>query len=102
MTEILHFRGCPNWETARRVVERVGSELGLEPELRLVEVSDAETAVKLRFLGSPTVRVDGRDVEPGVEEREDFVLACRVYWLDSGARGVPAEQWIRDALARVS
>lgn len=100
--EILYFRGCPNWENARRLVERVASELGVAPELRLVEVPDPETAVRLCFLGSPTIRVEGRDVEPGAEDRDDFVLACRVYRLDSGGGGLPAEQWVRDALAGAS
>jgi hypothetical protein len=48
----------------------VSDELGLTPEIRLVNVSDAADAERLRFLGSPTIRVDGRDVEPGADERE--------------------------------
>jgi hypothetical protein len=96
--EILYFRGCPHWESARRLVERVAGDVGVEPELRLIEVPDAETAVALRFLGSPTIRVEGRDVEPGADDRDAFVLACRIYRLDSSASGLPAEAWIRDAL----
>ena len=49
------------------------------PELRLVNVPDPDAAKRLRFLGSPTVRIDGRDVEPGAGHRDDFVLACRVF-----------------------
>ena len=61
--EILYFDGCPNHEPARELVEQVAAELGLQAEIELVEVADAETATRLRFLGSPSVRVDGRDVE---------------------------------------
>lgn len=100
--EILSFAGCPNREAARQLVERVARELGLAPELRLVEVEDADAAVALRFLGSPTVRVDGVDVEPGAGEREDFALACRVYRTQHGFAGLPDERWIRDALAAAS
>jgi hypothetical protein len=63
-------------------------------------VPDADAAVALRFLGSPTVRVDGHDVEPGADERRDFVLACRVYQTDQGTAGEPDEAWIRAALKR--
>ena len=52
----------------------------------------------MRFLGSPTIRVDGRDVEPGADERDEFVLACRIYRTPAGLRGEPAEAWVRDAL----
>jgi len=96
--EILYFDGCPNHEPARALVERVAAELQLEPTIDLVAVADAESAAELRFLGSPTVRVDGRDVEPGASERQEFVLSCRVYRTERGLGGQPDETWIRDAL----
>ena len=96
--EILYFDGCPNYEPARALVEQVAAELGLQTEIRLVEVPDAETATRLRFLGSPSVRVDGRDVEPGADERSDFVLSCRVYRSERGLVGQPEADWIRSAL----
>lgn len=96
--EILYFVGCPNYQAACALVERISSELGIDPELRMVEVPDAETAERLKFLGSPTIRVDGNDVEPGADARAPFVLACRVYRLDSGYSGLPDEHWVRRAL----
>ena len=57
--EILYFEGCPNHEPARALVERIAEQLRLEPKIALVEVGDPESAVELRFLGSPTVRIDG-------------------------------------------
>jgi len=96
--EILYFDGCPNHEAALALVERVAAELHVEPETDLVEVRDREAAVQLRFLGSPTVRVDGRDVEPGADERGDFVLSCRVYRTERGFSGQPDPDWVREAL----
>lgn len=100
--EILYFEGCPNHELARALVEQVATQLALRPrvdlDLDLVLVADAEAAANLRFLGSPTVRVDGRDVEPGAEDRREFAISCRVYRGESGFSGQPEERWIRDAL----
>jgi hypothetical protein len=96
--EILYFDGCPNHEPARAVVERVAAELHLDPSIDSVEVVDSGSVAELRFLGSPTIRVDGRDVEPGAEERHEFVLACRVYRSERGLAGRPEEAWIREAL----
>jgi len=70
--QILFFEGCPNHQQASELVEQVAHELGLQPEIALVEVTDVEAAERLRFLGSPTIRVEGRDVEPGADERDDF------------------------------
>ena len=98
--QILYFDGCPNHEAARALVERIAAELELQPEIDMVEVPDAASAKALRFLGSPTVRVGGRDVEPGAEARGDFVVSCRVYRSERGFSGQPYEDWIRSALAR--
>ena len=96
--EILHFEGCPNYEPVRALVERLARKLRVEPEIELVEVADPEAAVALRFLGSPTVRVNGVDVEPGAADRRDFVFACRLYRSAGGASEQTEEDWIRDAL----
>ena len=96
--EILYFEGCPNYEASRTLVARLAEELGIEPHIELLEVVDADAAVALRFLGSPTVRVDGVDVEPGAGERGDYALACRVYRSGHGVVAQPHEQWVRDAL----
>jgi hypothetical protein len=98
--DLLFFDGCPNWQQTRALVERLSSDLHIDVDLRLVEVLDHEAAVSLRFLGSPTVRVNGADVEPGAEARRDFVYACRVYRSERGFSGQPDEAWIRAALAR--
>jgi hypothetical protein len=84
------------------LVERIAAELRVEPEIRLVEVPDPDAALELRFLGSPTIRVDGRDVEPGADRRRDFVLSCRVYRSERGFAGQPDETWIREALAEAA
>jgi hypothetical protein len=100
LVEILYFDGCPNHEAARELVRRVSAELGLEPELRLVNIPDEEVARRLRFLGSPTIRVNGRDVDPQTWGRDDYRLSCRVYRTDRGLTGQPEERWIREALLR--
>ncbi len=100
--DVLYFEGCPNHRPARALVERIAAKLRVEPEIRLVEVPDADAALELRFLGSPTIRVDGRDVEPGADRRRDFVFACRVYRGERGFTGQPDETWIREALAEAA
>ena len=74
--EILYFDGCPNHDGARALVARIAAELRVEPNVELVEVADPDAASELRFLGSPSIRVNGRDVEPGAQERRDFVYSC--------------------------
>ena len=100
--EILSFEGCPNHEPTLTLVKGIAAELGVEPALELVEVRDADAVTRLRFLGSPTVRVDGRDVEPGTDARDDFAFSCRVYRSERGLLGHPDETWIREALIKAA
>ncbi len=100
--EILYFDGCPNHGPAPSLVERIAAELGVEPDIELVRVADADEARRLRFLGSPTVRVDGVDVEPAARKRGDFAFSCRVYRGEHGVSGEPDEGWIREALAKAA
>jgi hypothetical protein len=98
VVELLYFDGCPSHErllpTVERIVGRAGAELGV----RAVETLEAAEAE--RFLGSPTLRVNGIDVDPGAAERIDFGLKCRIYRSEEGQSGVPPEAWIRAALDR--
>jgi len=96
--ELLYFEGCPNHGVARASIERIAAEEDVLIDLRAVEVTSQEEVEATRFLGSPSIRVNGRDVEPGADDRETFVFACRVYQTDAGIRGQPSDDWIRAAL----
>lgn len=100
LVEILYFDGCPNHHPAIALVERISRELGIEPNLRLVNVPDQQTAQRLRFLGSPTIRVGGVDVEPRTGERDDYALSCRIFRSGADVSGQPDVRWVRDALVR--
>ena len=100
--EVLTFEGCPHAQPALELVERVVNELGLDATIRRVDVPDLQSAETHRFLGSPTIRVNGHDVEPGADERSEFVLSCRVYRTGGSLKGAPDERWLRDALTAVA
>ena len=100
LVEILSFAGCPNHLGAIELVERVSGEVGLDPEIRVLDVPDHDAAEQLRFLGSPTIRVGGLDVDPRAEERSDYALSCRVFRTETGIAGQPDARWVRDALLR--
>jgi hypothetical protein len=97
--EVLYFEGCPNVGASVALVQRVVSELRVDADLQLVEVAGEADAIDHHFLGSPSVRVDGTDVEPGADQRSDYAFACRIYRTESGLAPRPTEEWIRAALA---
>ena len=94
--ELLYFDGCPSHERLLPTVEQLAAHNGAQLELRRVETPEA--AEHERFLGSPTVRVNGVDVDPTAAERNDFGLKCRLYRSAEGVSPLPPEHWIQAAL----
>lgn len=100
--ELLWFDDCPNHEAAEAMVRDVLREAGVSAVINRIEVPDEATGKAVIFPGSPTIRIDGRDVEPGWEECEDCTPRCRLYATSEGLRGLPERQWIVDSVRAAS
>ena len=92
--EVLYFEGCPNHESTVKRVKDVIDELGIVAEIVEVEISGPEDAVARRFHGSPSVHVDGVDIDPEARDRTNYGYACRTY----GGEGDPPRGLIIAAL----
>ena len=93
--ELLYFEGCPHHRPTIELVRDVMEELAVVADVREVEVRNHDDAVRLKFIGSPSIRVDGADVEPGTDEGESYALSCRMY----AGSGVPPRDLVRAALS---
>lgn len=98
--EILFFASCPGWQAAMERVQQVVAEEGLDDgvAVRAIPVETEHEAVRLQFLGSPTVRIDGRDVDPTASSKTTFGLQCRLYDNAGRIEKVPSSDMIRRAL----
>jgi hypothetical protein len=83
---------------AINVVEQVVEETGIPVEVEVIDVKTLAQAKKLQFPGSPTIRVDGRDVDRGPNGHDDVSLDDRVYRTGRGLAGWPDAQWVREAI----
>lgn len=98
--ELLYFDGCPSHEAFLPRLRELLAQAGVDAPVLHRRVESDDAAHQERFLGSPTLRVDGVDVDPGAAQREDYGLKCRLYSTRDGLRGVPADEWVLDALTR--
>lgn len=96
--EVLYFEGCPNHApTVERVREVLQSE-NETTDVQEIEVRTQVEAESMGFLGSPSVRINGLDIEPDARSLKSYGLSCRTY-LDGPTRsGVPSSELIRLAL----
>ncbi len=98
--EVLYFDGCPSHAALLPHLHRLLERGGVRIPVVQTRIEDDEAAQEHCFLGSPSVRVDGEDVEPNAGERRDFGMRCRLYATPDGLRGTPPDAWIVTALAR--
>ena len=97
--ELLYTADCPGYVTAAELIRKVLSETGIPARLELVPVETQEQAQRLRFIGSPTVRVDGLDLDPYVTfAATDFGLRCRKYQDGHQERGWPSKRQLKDVI----
>jgi hypothetical protein len=98
--ELLWWRECPSWERALAELREEMAAVGLDPtRVKVREIDTDEAAEREEFVGSPTIRVDGRDLQP--PDGEPVGLTCRVYRLRDGrVSPLPDRTDVREALAR--
>ena len=92
--DVLFVPGCPNHEPAVESLRNVLRSQALNVTIQEIAVTDEEMARSLKFPGSPTVRINGRDVESTTQQ--SYGLACRIY---SGGTGVPPLDVLQNAVA---
>jgi peroxiredoxin len=96
--ELLYWDGCPSHPEALELLESVLAARGIEARVALQRVETQDEAVARQFPGSPTIRIDGRDVDPaGAGARPS--LTCRIYRRPNGTVSpVPSKEQIEMAL----
>ena len=95
--EVFYIGGCPNHEPTVERVKAMLMDLGVAGEVVESAVNDPATASALRFLGSPTVQVNGVDVEPSARTSNQFGFMCRTYLNGPRQEGIPSRALIREA-----
>jgi hypothetical protein len=96
--ELLYWEGCPSHPEALELLERVLAERGIDDGVEVREVVTQEQAEAERFPGSPTIRIEGRDIDPeGAQARP--ALTCRIYRVRDGrVSPVPSREQIEEAI----
>lgn len=88
--QILYFEGCPNHPPSVELVGEVVKALDVDVTIEEVEVKGQEDAQEHQFLGSPTILIDGIDIEPSARSRTNFGFSCRTY----DGEGLPSRDMV--------
>jgi glutaredoxin len=100
VVEILYTDVCPFWKETLRLVEEVNFELKAQATIKKVRVISEKDAKKLGFPGSPTVRINGVDIDPDSKPSEGYI-GCRIYKHKGGTFEFPPKDMIKSAFRRL-
>ena len=95
---ILFIEGCPSVLSAAKHIKEVIAEEAIDAEISLVLIETLEDARRLHFTGSPTVRINGMDIEANVRDNKDYGLRSRTYYIDGKKTGCPSKSMIKNAI----
>ena len=94
--DLLYFDDCPSWEKVMADLETIQKEGSLEFSIHLLNMKSDEEASRLKFLGSPSIQINGIDLWP--EDRPSYAMNCRMYQTADGLKGWPTLDMIRQKL----
>jgi hypothetical protein len=97
--EFFYWEGCASHPEALESLRQLLDERGIEAEIELREIHTDEDAEAVGFPGSPTIRIDGRDVDQA-GAFGPASLSCRIYHLPDGrVSPVPSREQLEEALS---
>jgi hypothetical protein len=97
--EVLYVAGCPSHPAAVKLVRDILAAEGVDAKIHEVLVRNEGMASEFKFAGSPTIRINGRDVAGELHEGQSFALSCRLY-AGSKQVGLPAAEVVHRAVLR--
>lgn len=95
--ECLYFEGCPSYKQALDYLKEIIDEEKLDAYIELVLVESPEDAQKVGFQGSPSIIIDGIDLE---DKNDGFSFNCRLYDIDGELTGIPSKEFIRKKILK--
>lgn len=99
--EFLYFPDCPSHERALQLLQEVLEEEGVSDPIQIYCVETEEQVQLHRFVGSPTIRINGQDIDPRLAPATPYRLTCRLYLHeDSRPSPLPSRGMIQTAVRR--
>jgi len=119
--QLLYILDCPWCVKTKKLIRESLEELGVEAGLEEILIDSDEKAEKYEFLGSPTVRINGKDIQEEVskgqclpceeiveyeQESTDFVkqecrCGCRIYFYKGNQYPYPPKEMIEEAIMKL-
>jgi len=98
--DILFIDGCPGYFSTKKHIEEIIADQAINAEVNLIRIVNDEDARRLHFIGSPTVRVGGMDIEEEFIDSKDYDVRSREYYIDGKPQDFPSKEMVLDAIRK--
>jgi hypothetical protein len=96
--QLYYFDDCPSYQKALDNLKEALRSQELPQEVEMIPVTSEADAHAERFIGSPTIRINGIDIEGPEAEEKGYGYGCRIYAENGRSGGWPSVEQIRQAL----
>lgn len=97
--QFLYFSGCPSYRGGLENLKQALRELGLKEDFEIINIETDEMAQEHNFIGSPTIRINGEDIDPKARDvKVAGYKGCRIYQTEEGLKGTPIVEMIKRAI----
>lgn len=97
--KLLYFSGCPSYKEGEKNLKQALKELGLGEDFEMINIETDEMAKEYNFIGSPTIRINGGDIDPRAREAKvTGYKGCRIYQTPEGIKGAPTVEMIKKVI----
>jgi len=98
--EILYTDACPFWKETLKTINEVMKELNISLTVKNTKITTDEEAKRHKFPGSPTIRINGVDIDSAAKETTGYI-GCRIYMYEGRTYEYPPKQMIKTAIKRL-
>ncbi len=98
---VLFIEGCPGVSSITNNIKEAIAEEAVDANISFILIQTPEDAGRLHFTGSPTVRINGMDIESNMQNIKDYGLRSRHYYINGKKSDYPTKSMIRDAIKKV-
>jgi hypothetical protein len=97
--QLLYFDDCPSCQNALALLQEALGAVGRSDPIEMIEITDEADVQRWKFIGSPTIRIDG--IDPFDQGTSNYGMECRVYPTPDGLKGWPTKEMLVEALGRM-
>ncbi len=94
----LFHKDCPSWKSVLKTLNMIVAEEGVNVDVRKIQIRAEMDAIKRKFPGSPTIRINGKDIDPSFRDTGKYGMVNREYPGGEAGNSLPSENLIRKAV----